>query len=67
MGTSKVIFILYVFYAITWAAGCVVVKEANVTNSEFNSAGWKSQAGVSGDAVIEATTTPKTDISAAGL
>ena len=48
-------------------SGCVVVKEATVTEATINTAGWKSQAGVGSDAVIEATTTPKTDVSATGL
>lgn len=41
--------------------GCVSVKEANIESATFNTAGWKSQAGVGKDAVIEATTTPTTN------
>ena len=40
--------------------GCVYIKEAQVDN--LNTAGWKSQAGVTGDATIEATTIPTTDV-----
>jgi hypothetical protein len=47
--------------------GCVNVKEAQIDNATFNTAGWKSQAGVSGGANIEATTIPTADISATGL
>ncbi len=47
--------------------GCINIKQADIKEANFNTAGWKSQAGVSGDATIEATTAPTTDVSAAGL
>jgi hypothetical protein len=61
---TLLIFLSALCFAIT---GCVVVKQADIKEATFNTAGWKSQAGVSGDAVIEATTIPTTDISATGL
>ena len=48
-------------------SGCIVVKEATISDTTFNTSGWKSQAGVGQDAIIEATTIPTTDISATGL
>jgi len=47
--------------------GCVSVKEATIENATINTSGWKSQSGTGGDAIIEATTTPSTRVSAAGL
>jgi uncharacterized protein YceK len=43
-------------------SGCISVKEASIENATFNTSGWKSQAGVGQDAIIEATTTPRTDV-----
>ena len=48
-------------------SGCVSIKEANIENATINTSAWKSQAGTGGDAVIEALTSPVTDISATGL
>jgi uncharacterized lipoprotein YajG len=55
--------------AIALLAGCstTTIENATITEATFNSATWKSQAGVTGDATIEATTAPKTDTSLTGL
>tara|TARA_R110000782_G_scaffold109022_1_gene197774 strand:- start:259 stop:459 length:201 start_codon:yes stop_codon:yes gene_type:complete len=47
--------------------GCVSIENAEIEKLNFNASGWKSQAGVSGDAVIEAKTAPVTDISGTGV
>lgn len=49
--------------------GCstTTIENAQIEEATFNTATWKSQAGVGEDATIEATTTPKTDVSATGL
>ena len=43
------------------------IEQAYFQDTTINSATWKSQAGVGQDAVIEATTAPKTDASLTGL
>lgn len=43
------------------------IEQAYFKDTTINSATWKSQAGVGQDAVIEATTAPKTDASLTGL
>lgn len=50
----------YIIIAISLAlfTGCVNVEHAEITDSTFNTSGWKSAAG-QGNA-IEATTTPTT-------
>jgi hypothetical protein len=44
-------------------SGCssTQIDHATIHSATFNSATWKSQAGVAGNATIEATTSPKTD------
>ena len=42
------------------------IEQAYFQDTTINSATWKSQAGVGQDAVIEATTAPKTDASLTG-
>jgi hypothetical protein len=56
----KTIFLLLSFFCFA-ATGCVNVKEATITESTFNTAGWKSNAG-GADQAIEATNTPSTQI-----
>lgn len=55
--------------AIALLAGCstTTIENATISEATFNSATWKSQAGVAGDARIDAVTTPTTDVSATGL
>ena len=50
-------------------SGCstVNIEHATIEQATFNSASWKSQAGVAGDARIDATTSPTTDASLTGL
>jgi len=45
--------------------GCVTVKNAQVDQATFNTAGWKSQAvsGADADPRIDALTSPSTDVS----
>lgn len=43
-------------------SGCVIIKEVP-PGSTVNVSIWKAQSGVSGDAGIQATTTPRTDLS----
>ena len=43
------------------------IKHADIHKATFNTATWKSQAGVGQSATIEATTAPKTDASLTGL
>tara|TARA_R110000803_G_C11823685_1_gene302295 strand:+ start:111 stop:308 length:198 start_codon:yes stop_codon:yes gene_type:complete len=43
------------------------IEQAYFQDTTINSATWKSQAGVGQDAIIEATTAPKTDTSLTGL
>jgi len=38
------------------------IENATIDNATFNAAAWKSQAGIGGAAVIEATTSPSTDL-----
>jgi hypothetical protein len=55
--------------AIVFLGGCstVRIEHATIREATFNSASWKSQAGVAGDARIDATTSPTTDASLTGL
>jgi len=50
-------------------SGCSTTKieHATIEKATFNTATWKSQAGVGADATIEATTSPKTDASLGAL
>ena len=52
-------------------SGCSITKyeNVNIDTATFNDARWKSQAGVSGNADIEATTSPSTqaDVGLNGL
>jgi len=65
---TKMTYLLLALATICFAlTGCINIKQAEINEATFNTAGWKSQAGVSGDATIEATTTPTTDISPMGL
>ena len=43
------------------------IQHAEIKEATFNTATWKSQAGVGKDASIQATTSPKTDAEVAGL
>ena len=65
--TYKSLTVLFLLATLSVFCGCVSIKQADIKEANFNTAGWKSQAGVSGDATIEATTAPTTDVSAAGL
>jgi hypothetical protein len=72
MKFKSLIFLLCATAALALAfvsTGCSTtnIENAYIWESEFNSAAWKSQAGVCGDARIDATTTPTTDVSATGL
>jgi len=60
---SKLIAVLYILYFISFMLGCstTVIKHATIDKATFNSATWKSQAGVTGNATIEATTDGKLD------
>lgn len=53
--------------AILTGCSTTTIENAQIDRATFNTATWKSQAGVGEDATIEATTTPKTDVSATGL
>jgi uncharacterized protein YceK len=50
-------------------SGCSTtrIKHATIESATFNTATWKSQAGVGETATIEATTAPKTDTNLTGL
>ena len=50
-------------------AGCstTTIEHAIIEEATFNSANWKSQAGVGANATIEATTSPRTDAGLNGL
>jgi hypothetical protein len=43
-------------------SGCVSVKEARIDSATFNTAGWKSQAGIGESANIDATTVPSANL-----
>ena len=49
--------------------GCstTTIERAEIKSATFNSAVWKSQAGVGGRATIEAVTAPSTEASLTGL
>lgn len=55
--------------AIALLTGCstTTIENAVILEATFNSATWKSQAGVTGGATIETVTAPKTDTSLTGL
>jgi len=53
------IFLSFLAFAIT---GCVSIKQADIKEATFNTAGWKSQAGVGETATIEATTVPSANL-----
>ena len=61
--------LLAITAAIVLLGGCssVRIEHATIEEATFNSASWKSQAGVKGDARIDATTSPTTDASLTGL
>ena len=52
-----------------FVAGCssTTIENADIKSATFNTATWKSQAGVGHDASIQATTSPQTDAEVAGL
>jgi hypothetical protein len=60
---NKLIAILYLLYFASYMLGCstTTIKHATIDKATFNSATWKSQAGVAGNATIEATTDGKLD------
>lgn len=64
---TKTILTLIVASAILTGCSTTTIENAQIDRATFNTATWKSQAGVGEDAIIEATTTPKTDVSATGL
>lgn len=66
MNTMKLVLISLTLIALLMS-GCISIKQADIAEATFNTSGWKSQAGVSGDAVIEATTIPTTDLRANNL
>ena len=53
--------------AILTGCSTTTIEHATIDKATFNTATWKSQAGVSGGAHIEATTSPTTDASLTGL
>lgn len=55
--------------ALVALSGCstTTIEHATIKEATFNTATWKSQAGVGKDATIEAVTTPKTEASLTGL
>ncbi len=50
-------------------SGCssTKIEHATFEGTTFNSASWKSAAGIGGDSAITTTTSPKTDTSLTGL
>ncbi len=62
---------LYAIFAVAaiTLGGCSSTKITHATfeGTTFNSASWKSAAGVGGDSSITATTSPTTDASLTGL
>ncbi len=60
---------LLAILAVSLLGGCstVRIEHATIKQATFNSASWKSQAGVAGNARIDATTSPTTDASLTGL
>jgi hypothetical protein len=70
MKTNTVTFVSLIALAVVLlTTGCSTtnIKHAEIDTATFNSATWKSQAGVDRDATIEATTAPTTDASLTGL
>ena len=61
--------IITLLAAIATLTGCstTTIENATITEATFNSATWKSQAGITGGATIETVTAPKTDTSLTGL
>jgi uncharacterized lipoprotein YajG len=63
----KTILTLLAVVALFTGCSTTTIEHAEITEATFNSASWKSQAGVDGDARIDATTAPQTDASLTGL
>lgn len=59
MKTVILILLSSVAFALT---GCISIKQADIKEATFNTAGWKSQAGVGSTATIEATTVPTANL-----
>ena len=56
-----------VFFLALVGCSTTKIEKAEIKSATFNSAIWKSQAGVGKDATIEATTAPNTDAKVGGL
>ena len=59
MKIHTLILISSVAFALT---GCISIKQAEIKEATFNTAGWKSNAG-GADQTIEATTVPSASLS----
>ena len=50
--------------AVSLLTGCISIKQADIKDATFNTAGWKSNAGSDGsEGRVDAVTTPTTDVS----